>query len=132
VQSGSSRLLEMMNRGYTREWYIDRIAAIKRIIPDCGISTDTISGFCSESDEDHAETLSLMELVKYDFSYMFAYSERPKTLAERKFEDDVPEEVKKRRLQDIVDLQQKHSAIRTKEGVGKIHKVLIEGVSKKI
>ncbi len=131
VQSGSSRLLEMMNRGYTREWYIDRIAAIKRIIPDCGISTDTISGFCSESDEDHAETLSLMELVKYDFSYMFAYSERPKTLAERKFKDDVPEEVKKRRLQDIVDLQQKHSAIRTKEGVGKIHKVLIEGVSKK-
>lgn len=131
VQSGSSRLLEMMNRGYTREWYIDRIAAIKRIIPDCGISTDTISGFCSESDEDHAETLSLMELVKYDFSYMFAYSERPKTLAERKFKDDVPEEVKKRRLQDIVDLQQKHSAIRTKEGVGKIHRVLIEGVSKK-
>ncbi len=131
VQSGSSRLLEMMNRGYTREWYIDRIAAIKRIIPDCGISTDTISGFCSETDEDHAETLSLMDLVKYDFSYMFAYSERPKTLAERKFKDDVPEEVKKKRLQDIVDLQQKHSAIRTKEGVGKVHKVLIEGVSKK-
>jgi tRNA-2-methylthio-N6-dimethylallyladenosine synthase len=131
VQSGSSRLLDMMNRGYTREWYIDRIAAIKRIIPDCGISTDTISGFCSESDEDHAETLSLMELVKYDFSYMFAYSERPKTLAERKFKDDVPEEVKKRRLQEIVDLQQKHSAIRTKYGVGKVHRVLIEGVSKK-
>jgi tRNA-2-methylthio-N6-dimethylallyladenosine synthase len=131
VQSGSSRLLEMMNRGYTREWYIDRIAAIKRIIPDCGISTDTISGFCSENDEDHADTLSLMELVKYDFSYMFAYSERPKTLAERKFKDDVPEELKKRRLQEIVDLQQKHSAIRTKEGVGKLHRVLIEGVSKK-
>jgi tRNA-2-methylthio-N6-dimethylallyladenosine synthase len=131
VQSGSSRLLEMMNRGYTREWYIDRIAAIKRIIPDCGISTDTISGFCSENDEDHADTLSLMELVKYDFSYMFAYSERPKTLAERKFKDDVPEELKKRRLQEIVDLQQKHSAIRTKEGVGKVHRVLIEGVSKK-
>jgi tRNA-2-methylthio-N6-dimethylallyladenosine synthase len=131
VQSGSSRLLEMMNRGYTREWYIDRIAAIKRIIPDCGISTDTISGFCSETDEDHAETLSLMELVKYDFSYMFAYSERPKTLAERKFKDDVPEEVKKRRLQEIVDLQQKHSAIRTKDGVGKVHRVLIEGTSKK-
>jgi tRNA-2-methylthio-N6-dimethylallyladenosine synthase len=131
VQSGSSRLLEMMNRGYTREWYMDRIASIKRIIPDCGISTDTISGFCSETDEDHAETLSLMELVNYDFSYMFAYSERPKTLAERKFKDDVPEEVKKRRLQEIVDLQQKHSAIRTKEGVGKVHRVLIEGVSKK-
>ena len=131
VQSGSSRLLEMMNRGYTREWYIDRISAIKRIIPDCGISTDTISGFCSETDEDHAETLSLMELVKYDFSYMFAYSERPKTLAERKFKDDVPEEVKKRRLQEIVDMQQKHSAIRTKDGVGKVHRVLIEGISKK-
>jgi len=131
VQSGSSRLLEMMNRGYTREWYIDRIAAIKRIIPNCGISTDSISGFCSESDEDHAETLSLMEHVKYDFSYMFAYSERPKTLAERKFKDDVPEELKKKRLQEIVDLQQIHSAIRTKEGLGKVHRVLIEGVSKK-
>lgn len=131
VQSGSTRLLEMMNRGYTREWYIDRIAAIKRIIPDCGISTDSISGFCSESDEDHAETLSLMELVKYDFAYMFAYSERPKTLAERKFKDDVPEELKKKRLQEIVDLQQIHSAIRTKEGLGKVHRVLIEGVSKK-
>ncbi len=131
VQSGSTRLLEMMNRGYTREWYIDRIAAIKRIIPNCGISTDSISGFCSESDEDHAETLSLMEHVKYDFSYMFAYSERPKTLAERKFKDDVPEELKKKRLQEIVDLQQIHSAIRTKEGLGKVHRVLIEGVSKK-
>jgi tRNA-2-methylthio-N6-dimethylallyladenosine synthase len=131
VQSGSSHLLEMMNRGYTREWYIDRIVAIKQIIPDCGISTDTISGFCSETEEEHQETLSLMELVKYDFAYMFAYSERPKTLAERKFKDDVPEEIKKRRLQEIVDLQQKHSAIRTKEGVGKVHRVLIEGVSKK-
>lgn len=131
VQSGSSRMLEMMNRGYTREWYIDRIAAIKRIIPDCGISTDTISGFCSETEEEHQETLSLMELVKYDFAYMFAYSERPKTLAERKFKDDVPEELKKKRLQEIVDLQQQHSAIRTKEGVGKVHRVLIEGVSKK-
>ena len=131
VQSGSSRMLEMMNRGYTREWYIERIQAIKRIIPDCGISTDTISGFCSETEEDHQDTLSLMELVKYDFAYMFAYSERPKTLAERKYKDDVPEEVKKKRLQEIVDLQQKHSAIRTAEGVGKVHKVLIEGTSKK-
>jgi tRNA-2-methylthio-N6-dimethylallyladenosine synthase len=131
VQSGSSRLLEMMNRGYTREWYIDRIAAIKRIIPDCGISTDTIAGFCSETEEDHAQTLSLMELVKYDFAYMFAYSERPKTLAERKFKDDVPEEIKKKRLQEIVDLQQQHSALRTKQGLGKVHRVLIEGVSKK-
>jgi len=131
VQSGNSRLLEMMNRGYSREWYIERINTIKRIIPDCGISTDTISGFCSETEEEHQDTLSLMEFVKYDFAYMFAYSERPKTLAERKFEDDVPDEIKKRRLQEIVDLQQKHSAIRTKEGVGKVHRVLIEGVSKK-
>ena len=131
VQSGNSRLLEMMNRGYTREWYIERINSIKRIIPDCGISTDTISGFCSETEEEHQDTLSLMEFVKYDFAYMFAYSERPKTLAERKFKDDVPEEIKKRRLQEIVDLQQKHSAIRTKEGVGKVHRVLIEGISKK-
>lgn len=131
VQSGNSRLLDMMNRGYTREWYIERINSIKRIIPDCGISTDTISGFCSETEEEHQDTLSLMELVKYDFAYMFAYSERPKTLAERKFKDDVPEDVKKRRLQEIVDLQQQHSAIRTKEGVGKVHRVLIEGVSKK-
>jgi tRNA-2-methylthio-N6-dimethylallyladenosine synthase len=131
VQSGSSRMLEMMNRGYTREWYIERIKAIKSIIPDCGISTDTISGFCSETEEEHQETLSLMELVKYDFAYMFAYSERPKTLAERKYKDDVPEDVKKKRLQEIVDLQQKHSAIRTAEGVGKIHRVLIEGTSKK-
>lgn len=131
VQSGNNRILEMMNRGYTREWYLDRIQAIRRIIPDCGISTDTISGFCSETEEEHKETLGLMNLVKYDFAYMFAYSERPKTLAERKFKDDVPEEIKKRRLQEIVDLQLQHSAIRTAEGVGKIHQVLIEGVSKK-
>jgi tRNA-2-methylthio-N6-dimethylallyladenosine synthase len=131
VQSGNSKVLEMMNRGYTREWYEDRMKAIRRIIPNCGISTDIISGFCGETEEEHQDTLSLMELVKYDFAYMFMYSERPKTLAERKYKDDVPEEVKKRRLQEIVDLQRKHSTIRTAEGVGKVHRVLIEGFSKK-
>ncbi len=131
VQSGNSKVLEMMNRGYTREWYEERMKAIRKIIPNCGISTDIISGFCGETDEEHKDTLSLMEIVKYDYAYMFMYSERPKTLAERKYKDDVPEEIKKKRLQEIVDLQRKHSAIRTTEGVGKIHRVLIEGFSKK-
>jgi tRNA-2-methylthio-N6-dimethylallyladenosine synthase len=131
VQSGSSRLLEMMNRGYTREWYIGRMEAIRRIIPEAGISTDTISGFCSETEEEHQETLSLMELVKYDFAYMFTYSERPKTLAERKYKDDVDAAVKQRRLNEVQAMQAKHSAYRIKEGVGKIFKVLIEGTSKK-
>ena len=131
VQSGSTRVLERMNRGYSREWYLDRIAAIRRIIPNCGISTDIITGFCGETEEDHKETLSLMEAVKYDFAYMFAYSERPKTLAERKFEDDIPEEIKKRRLTEVVTLQRTHSAYRTSEGVGQIMEVLIEGISKK-
>lgn len=131
VQSGNSRVLEMMNRGYSREWYMDRISAIRSIVPDCAISTDTITGFCSETEEEHKDTLSLMEWVKYDFAYMFAYSERPKTLAERKYKDDVPEDVKKRRLQEIVDLQQKHSYERTSSGIGKVHRVLVEKVSKK-
>lgn len=131
VQSGNSRILEMMNRGYTREWYLERIATIKRIIPDCGISMDIITGFCSETEDEHKDTLTLMEAVKYDFAYMFMYSERPKTLAERKYKDDVPDDVKKRRLQEIVDLQRVHSGIRTAEGVGKTHRVLIEGFSKK-
>ena len=89
-QSGNSRILKMMNRGYTREWYLDRVNAIKRIIPDCSISADVISGFCSETEEEHRETLSLMEEVKYHFAYMFKYSERPNTLAQRKYEDDIP------------------------------------------
>jgi tRNA-2-methylthio-N6-dimethylallyladenosine synthase len=131
VQSGNSRILEMMNRGYTREWYMERIKAIKRIIPDCAISTDIITGFCSETEEEHQDTISLLQWVKYDFAYMFAYSERPKTLAERKYKDDVPEEVKKRRLQEIVDLQQKNSGDRTRLGLGKVHRVLVEQVSKK-
>jgi len=131
VQSGSTRLLEAMNRGYTREDYVDRINAIKRILPDCGISSDIITGFCTETEEDHKETLSLMEWVGYDFSYMFAYSERPKTLAERQFKDDVPEEVKKARLAEVIVLQQKLSQAKTRASVGKVHRVLIEHESKK-
>ncbi len=131
VQSGSSRVLEMMNRGYDRVWYLNRIAAIKSIIPDCGISTDVISGFCSETEEEHQETISLMQDVVYDFAYMFFYSERPKTLAERKYEDDIPEEVKKRRLAEVIDVQREHSAIRIKGMVGKNYRVLVEGISKK-
>lgn len=131
VQSGNSNVLNRMNRGYTREWYLDRINAVRRILPDCGISTDVITGFCGETESEHKDTISLMEMVEYDFAYMFMYSERPKTLAERKFEDDVPEDVKKRRLQEVVDLQRKHSEIKTNAGVGKVHKVLIENISKK-
>ena len=120
-----------MNRGYTREWYMDRIAAINRIIPDCSISTDIITGFCGETEEEHQDTLSLMEEVKFQFSYMFFYSERPKTLAERKFEDDIPLETKKRRLQEVIDLQHKLSNEFNKNEVGKVQRVLIEGFSKK-
>ncbi|MGL4596117.1 MAG: tRNA (N6-isopentenyl adenosine(37)-C2)-methylthiotransferase MiaB [Bacteroidia bacterium] len=131
VQSGSSRMLELMNRGYTREWYMDRIRAIRTILPDAGISADIITGFCTETEEDHQETMSLMKWVGYDFSYMFAYSERPKTLAERKYSDDVPEETKKRRLAEVIELQHDLSEIRVKAAVGKVHRVLIEHESKK-
>ncbi len=131
VQSGSSRILEMMNRGYTREWYLDRMAAIKRIIPNCGISTDIITGFCSETEEDHQQTISLMKEIKYDYAYMFSYSERPKTLAERKYKDDVAEAVKKRRLAEIIELQRLNSGIKTLLGIGQVHEVLVEGFSKK-
>lgn len=131
VQSGNSRILDKMNRGYTREDYIRRIESIRNILPGCGLSTDIISGFCSETEEEHRETLSLMEWAGYDFSYMFKYSERPGTAAEKKFEDDIPEEIKGRRLQEIVDLQQKLSARRTGEAVGKTFLVLVEGTSKK-
>jgi len=131
VQSGNSRILELMNRGYSREWYLNRIESIRKIIPDCAISMDIISGFCSEIEEEHQDTLSLMDIVKYDFGYMFSYSERPNTQAQRKFEDDIPAEVKKRRLQEIIDKQMGHSLIRNQNHVGKTHKVLVEGVSKK-
>ncbi|MEZ5172944.1 MAG: tRNA (N6-isopentenyl adenosine(37)-C2)-methylthiotransferase MiaB [Bacteroidia bacterium] len=131
VQSGNSDLLEKMNRGYTREWYLNRISAIRRIIPECGISTDIIAGFCSETEDQHAETISLMGEVKYDFAYMFKYSERPKTLAERKYADDVPEDVKGRRLTEIIDLQNRLSLESNKKDVGKVHEVLVEGPSKR-
>ncbi len=131
VQSGNSNVLERMNRGYSREWYLDRIAAIKRIIPDCAISTDIITGFCGETDEEHNETVSLMKQVGYDFAYMFKYSERPKTLAERKFTDDIPEDVKGKRLEEIIALQLENSAASHKNQLGKIAKVLVEGPSKR-
>jgi tRNA-2-methylthio-N6-dimethylallyladenosine synthase len=131
VQSGNSDVLHRMNRGYTREWYFDRIDAIRRIMPDCAISTDIIAGFCGETEAEHQETVSLMQAVKYDFAYMFFYSERPKTLAARKYEDDVPEVEKKRRLTEIIDVQMAHSLISNQKAVGKIHKVLVEGDSRR-
>ena len=131
VQSGNSDNLKRMNRGYTREWYLERIGAIRRIMPDCAISTDIIAGFCGETEEEHQDTLSLMEAVQYDMSYMFMYSERPRTLAQRKYENDVPDEVKSRRLQEIIALQKSHGEGRTKALVGRTYRVLIEGTSKK-
>ena len=131
VQSGSSRILELMNRGHSREWYLNKIARIKEIIPDCGLSTDIIAGFCSETEEEHRETLSLMEEVGYDSAYMFFYSERPGTPAAKKLEDDVPEEVKKRRLQEIIDLQYRIGLEQNQKNIGQVYKVLIEGNSKK-
>jgi tRNA-2-methylthio-N6-dimethylallyladenosine synthase len=131
VQSGSTRVLDVMNRGYTREEYMERINSIKRIMPDCAISSDIITGFCTETEEEHKETLSLMEWAEYDFSYMFAYSERPNTMAQRKFADDIPEETKKRRLAEVIALQQQLSEKKIKAQVGKVHRVLIEHESKK-
>ena len=131
LQSGSSRILKLMNRGYDRSWYLKRIDAIKKIIPDCGISMDIITGFCTETDFDHNQTLSLMNYVKYDFGYMFKYSERPNTLAQRKFEDDVDEKIKSKRLTEIINLQQKHSLYNNKKQIGLIKEILVEGVSKK-
>lgn len=130
-QSGNSRVLEMMNRGYTREWYINRIDAIKRILPTCTISADIIAGFCTETEKEHQETLSLMEYVRYNFAYMFKYSERPNTLAQRKYEDDIPEEIKQKRLAEIIELQRVHSYSQLEKDLGKTYEVLIEGVSKK-
>jgi len=131
VQSGNTRVLELMNRTYSREWYINRIDAIRRIIPGCAISTDIIAGFCTETEEEHQETLSMMDYVQYDFAYNFTYSERPGTLAARKLADDIPEDVKKRRLAEILAKQQAHSLMRLQEWVGKTIRVLIEGTSKK-
>ena len=131
VQSGNTDVLYRMNRGYSREWYMERINAIHRIVPNCAISTDVITGFCGETEEEHQETLSLMDFVEYDFAYMFKYSERPKTLAERRFEDDIPEEVKGRRLNEIIEKQLAHSLKSNQKQIGTIQKVLIEGNSKR-
>ena len=132
AQSGNNRILELMNRTYTREWYLDRIKAIKTILgDDCGISHDIIAGFCSETEEEHQDTLSLLEEVQYDFGYMFIYSERPGTPAAKKYKDDVPDEVKSRRLSEIIELQRKHSGIRNNQYIGRVQKILVEGNSKK-
>ena len=131
VQSGNSRILKLMNRGYTREWYMERVDAIKRIIPGCAISQDIISSFCSETEDEHKDTLSLMDYVKFDYGFMFKYSERPNTKAARKFEDDVPEEIKSRRLTEIIEKQRAHSMIHNQSRVGKTFKVLVEGLSKR-
>lgn len=131
VQSGSTRMLQLMNRTYTREWYLSKVARIKEIMPECSISADIIAGFCTETEEDHQDTISIMKEANYDYSYMYFYSERPGTLAAKRYEDDIPEEVKKRRLQEIVDVQWILSNESNKRDVGKSFEVLIEGNSKK-
>ena len=132
VQSGNSRILERMNRGYSREWYFSKINRIREILgSDCGISSDMITGFCGEQEEEHQETLSLMDKVKYDFAYMFMYSERPGTLAEKKYKDDVDDAIKKRRLTEIIKKQNQHSLESNQRDVGKTFKVLAEGYSKR-
>ena len=131
VQSGSSRILKLMNRKYDRQWYLDRVEAIKRIVPECGLSTDIFSGFHSETEEDHQESLSLMEMCGYDSAFMFKYSERPGTYASKNLADDVPEEVKVRRLNEIIALQNRLSAEANQRCIGKVYEVLVEGVSKR-
>jgi tRNA-2-methylthio-N6-dimethylallyladenosine synthase len=132
AQSGNTRVLELMNRTYTREWYMERIDAIRRILgEECGISQDMIAGFCTETEEEHRDTLSLMEYANFDFGFMFAYSERPGTLAAKKFADDIPEETKKRRLAEIIEVQQRLSLARNQKLVGTVQRVLIEGTSKR-
>jgi tRNA-2-methylthio-N6-dimethylallyladenosine synthase len=131
VQSGSSRILELMNRGHSREWYQSRIESIRRILPGCALSTDIITGFCSETEADHQNTLSLMEWVGYDHAFMFFYSERPGTPAAKKLPDDVPLEVKKERLSQVIELQNRLSRERNFQEIGRTHSVLIEGDSKR-
>ena len=131
VQSGSNRILKLMNRKYTREWYMERVEAIRRIIPDCGLSTDIFAGYCSETEDDHQLSLSLMRECRYDASFMFKYSERPGTYAARNLPDDVPEEVKIRRLNELIALQNKLSAASNHRDVGKVVEVLAEGPSKR-
>jgi tRNA-2-methylthio-N6-dimethylallyladenosine synthase len=125
LQSGSTRVLQLMNRTYTREWYIAKVNRIREIIPDCGISSDIIAGFCTETEDDHLDTRNIMTQSCYDMSYMFFYSERPGTLAARRYKDDIPEATKKRRLQEIVELQNKLSLESNRKDAGKIFKVLI-------
>jgi len=131
VQSGSTRVLQLMNRTYTREWYLSKVARIKEIMPTCTVSSDIIAGFCTETEQDHQDTISIMQAAQYDYSYMYFYSERPGTLAAKRYEDDITEEVKKRRLQEIVDVQWTLSNESNKRDVGKCFEVLIEGDSKK-
>ncbi len=131
VQSGNTRILQQMNRTYTREWYLSKVKRIREIMPDCGLSTDVISGFCTETEEEHQDTLSLMELCRFDMAYMFSYSERPGTLAARRYTDDVPEDVKKRRLEEIIKLQNGHSRESYQNDIGKPFEILIEGDSKR-
>lgn len=131
VQSGNSRVLQLMNRTYSREWYLSKVDRIREVIPNCGLSTDMITGFCTETEEEHQDSVSLMEYCKYDLAYLYYYSERPGTLAARRFKDDVPLEVKKRRLQELVDLYRQHSLESMQRDVGKTFKVLVEGTSKK-
>lgn len=131
VQSGSNKILKLMNRKYTREWYLERVAAIRRIIPDCGLSTDIFCGYCSETEEDHLESLSLMRECAYDSAFMFKYSERPGTYASKHFPDDISEETKVRRLNELIALQNELSAESNRRCEGKIYEVLIEGVSKR-
>ncbi len=131
AQSGSTKVLKLMNRSYTREEYMNKIMAIKKILPECAISTDMMTGFCDETDDDHKETLSLMRWVNYDYAYMFKYSERPGTMAAKKLSDNVPEEIKSRRLTEIIDLQNKLSKTSKKQDIGKIFEVLVEGTSKR-
>lgn len=131
VQSGSTRILQLMNRTYTREWYMKKVARIREILPDCGLSTDIITGFCTETEEDHQDTMSMMAYAQYDLAYMFFYSERPGTLAARRYQDDVPEDVKKRRLAEVVDIHRTQALLSMQRDLGKTFKVLVEGISKR-
>jgi tRNA-2-methylthio-N6-dimethylallyladenosine synthase len=131
VQSGSSRMLALMRRKYDREWYMERVAKIREVMPDCGLTTDVIAGFCTETEQDHADTVSLMDQVGFDWAFMFAYSDRPGTLANRTMQDDVPADVKNRRLSEIIDLQNRKSLERYRSQVGKELEVLVEGPSKR-
>ncbi len=131
VQSGSTRILQLMNRTYTREWYMKKVERIREILPDCGLSTDIITGFCTETEEDHQDTMDMMRFARYDLAYMYFYSERPGTLAARRYQDDIPEDVKKRRLAEVVELHRQHSLEGMQREVGRTFKVLVEGTSKR-